>query len=232
MSNQALQIAMIEELEQEYSWRTVEFEKIENILNEKAIDEVFCEVFRKTLIIMLYAYFEGYCKSALSIYAGYVNRLRLPVSAVTDGLACSALYEAFSKLLDSYHKPIDLGTCLKEDNILQTFGRRKEFVSQYAQHGAKIVQIPDKVIETESNLKSHVLKKILFCLDMDYTIVDQYQTEINELVNKRNSFAHGDRRRSPDLIEYNRYKDKTFGLMRTIKQITYEHYCNEKYLKR
>jgi hypothetical protein len=231
MSNR-VQEELLEELERELTWRTVEFVQIENILNEKREDEEFCGTYRKMLIIMLYSYFEGYCKSAFSMYVEYLNNLNLPVREVTDGLACSSLSKEFNKLFDSNYKPIDLGDrSIKDDSILQTYGRRREFVSQYVPYLAKTVAIPDDVVDMESNLKSHVLKKILCRLDMDFRLVEEYQKEINDLVNLRNAFAHGQRQRIPDGSEYNKYKTKAFGLMRKVKEVIYEHFYNGKYLK-
>jgi len=223
---------LLEELERELTWRTVEFVQIENVLNEKREDEDFCGTYRKMLIIMLYSYFEGYCKSAFSIYVEYLNNLHLPVREVTDGLACCSLSKEFNKLFDGNYKPIDLGDrSIKDDSVLQTYGRRKEFISRYIPHFTKIVAIPDDVVDMESNLKSHVLKKILCRLDMDFRFVEEYQKEINDLVNLRNAFAHGQRQRIPDENEYNRYKTKAFDLMKKVKEVTYEHFYNERYLK-
>lgn len=95
----------------------------------------------------------------------------------------------------------------------------------------KILNISDDVIDTESNLKSHVLKKILFRLDMDFALVDDYQKDINELVNKRNAFAHGDRVRGPSNEEYERYKEQALNLMLKIKSIVYDNFSLKKFLK-
>jgi hypothetical protein len=232
MNNLGFQDQLLEELEQEFTWRIVEFKQFENVLHEKEADSDFCDTYRKALIIMLYSYYEGYCKSALAMYAEYINKLSLSVKDVTDGLACTSLGSEFNKLLDSNYKPIDFGDrSIKEDSILQSFGRRKEFTSRYVPYLSTKIIIPDDVVDTGSNLWSYVLKKILFRLDMDFELVDDYQKEINELVNKRNSFAHGERKRAPDNNEYTDFKGKALDLMKKIKNITYEHYCNKKYLR-
>ncbi|ACV62301.1 hypothetical protein Dtox_1428 [Desulfofarcimen acetoxidans DSM 771] len=222
-----------QEIENEYSIRHYELVSMENFykLNDTG-DEDFAGLYRKSLIIILYSHFEGFCKKVLLIYVDYINRGELLTVNVKDGLAASNILLEFRRLNDSNYKPITLGeNALKADGILQMYGKRKEFMTTYREVMSKKLKIPDDIVDTESNLKSHVLKKLLFQLDMDFTIVDSYQKEINELVHKRNAYAHGDLVRPPSIDEYNNYRKKALMLMEEIKIIICDNYINQKYLK-
>lgn len=222
-----------QELDNEYSKRFSEIVSLENFhkLNDTG-NEDFAELYRKSLILILYSQFEGFCKKVFLIYIDYINRGDLLTVNVKDGLAASNILFEFRRLSDSNYKPIVLGEkALKEDSMLQMYGKRKEFMNNYREVMLKKVKIPEDIVDTESNLKSHVLKKLLFQLDMDFTIVDLYQKDLNELVHKRNAYAHGDLVRGPSKDEYNNYRDKTLQLMEKIKAIICDNYTNQKYMK-
>ncbi len=221
-----------EELESEYTNRISELVDYENFLVTHSQDESFNENYRKMLVIMLYSYFEGFCKHTLLIYVDYLNRTNESVSRIKHGLAAVTIEKYFCNLSNSNYKPVDLGDrALKEDGVLQLYGRRKEFVSEYIDIITQTLNIPDSVVDTESNLKSNVLKKLLFKLEIDFTIVDNFQTEINEVVNKRNALAHGDRIRGVTAIEYSKYREKVLNLMDLLKTTVYDNFSNKKYLK-
>ena len=219
------------DLETELRNRLDELAALENIYSLSG-SERYAGVFYKSQIILLYAHFEGYCKRTLLLYVNYINNLNLTVSDVKDGLAATNLYRDFGLLFDTKHAPVSLSDrALKEDRVLQKFGRRREFVGQYRRHLSKQVSIPDTVIDTESNLKSHVLKKLLFILEIDHTIVDDFATDVNELLNKRNAYAHGDISRLPEKQEVERYKSKTVQLMTVVKDAIYKGFSEKHYLK-
>ncbi|MBU7008723.1 MAE_28990/MAE_18760 family HEPN-like nuclease [Phosphitispora fastidiosa] len=223
---------ILEELEIEYSNRISELVEYENFMATYSQNEVFNENYRKMLTIMLYSYFEGFCKQSLLIYVDYLNRTNELVSRIKHGLAAATIEKSFVNLANSNHKPVDLGErALKEDGILQLYGRRREFFSEYVDIVGKTLCIPDGVVDTESNLKSSVLKKLLYKLEIDFSIVDDFQTDINEVVNKRNALAHGDRTRGVTLNEYIKYRENVINLMGLLKSTIYENFYYKKYLK-
>lgn len=221
------------ELEKELSDRLDEIVSLENIYSMSSMNEnERCTgVFYKSLIILLYAHFEGYCKKVLLFYINYLNSLNLTVETVKDGLAATNLYGDFGLLFDTNRNPVVLGEkSLREDRILQSFGRRREFVGHYRNHISKTINIPDDVVDTESNLKSSVLKKLLFILEIDHTIVDDFATEVNELVHIRNAYAHGDLVRLPEKNQVDQYRQKTESLMKIVKDAVYRCFCEKNYL--
>jgi hypothetical protein len=49
----------------------------------------------------------------------------------------------------------------------------------------------DDIVDTESNLKPVVLKKVLYRLGLDPTLADPWERVIHQLLNRRNDVAHG-----------------------------------------
>ena len=92
------------------------------------------------------------------------------------------------------------------------------------------VNIDDKTIDTESNLKSSVLKGLLFKLDLDYTIVDSFQSKINLLLGKRNGIAHGEITRGITKDDYKEYKQNVIELMGMLKATISNSFQNKEYL--
>ncbi len=53
------------------------------------------------------------------------------------------------------------------------------------------MNIPDKVVDTQSNLNPVLIRKILFQLGFQYNKFDKYESNINKLLIFRNDIAHG-----------------------------------------
>lgn len=221
------------ELEQEYSNRIDEIMKMENFVeyNKETTNEEVLGIIRKSMILVLYSHFEGYCKQVLQYYVVYLNKEKVSACNVKFGLMAANMYKEFRRLSDGNHKPVDLHHLLKEDAILQQYGRRREFIGHFDTIMAKEINISEDFVDTESNLRPHVLKKLLFQLELDYSIVDAHQNDINRLVNVRNCFAHGDRITYPTEKEYNEYKQAVVGLMEKLKTEIEQAYYNRAYLK-
>lgn len=221
-----------EELEYEYSIRLEELNMFEGIVTSSILDASEQGIYRKMLLVMLYAYFEGFCKKALSIYVEYLNATGEQVRDIQDSLVASTLRDSFKLLEDGHHSPVRIrGMKADGDNKIQRFGRRNEFVHDYSNQMQSVINIPDTVVDTESNLKSYVLKIIMYRLAMDYTIVDSMQRDINMLLRRRNSIAHGDLVRGIEESEYCDYKKAAIEVMEKLKSEIINNYKYKKYLK-
>lgn len=231
MSEQNFNESLSEELERAFSCRIEELTLFENTIFLATTNEDNLGKCRKMLIVMVYAYFEGFCKDALTIYIDYINRLQVMTKDVTNGIAASSIEADYALLLNSNHKPEPLrGKLLDQDGILHQFARRKEFWGKYSQLLNKKVELSDKLIDAESNLKSDVLKKLLYKLDLDYTKVDDFQSELNHLIGIRNSVAHGNLTRGILKDTYDNYKTTATHLMKEIKELITSSYVNRIFL--
>jgi len=237
MSHDELLSALSDELDDAYSDRIEEIRKLENFASlrqtEPEIDNDALGVFRKSLIMLLYAHFEGYCKFALQCYVIYINKKRIPVRKLKQGLIASCLEGAFVKLANSQYNPVNIANQLREDRVLQSLGRRREFLIEYdAITPNAVVEINgDLCIDTESNLWSHTLKKLMFKLELEYNLVAEYQGDVNRLLNQRNAYAHGGRDRPPTENEYEEYKNTVFTLMRHLREEIQRSFAQRAYLQ-
>lgn len=207
-----------EELEMEFMKRINELNDYENFLSlHDETESDFANSYRKMLLVMLYAYFEGFCKKAFLIYIDYINKTKELVNNLHPNLAASTMYDEFKQLKNAMYKPIQLDSKDKDDNKLQQFGRQVQFVAKYVEQMNMCVNLSESIIDTESNLRSYVLKKIMYCLALDYTKITSEKNLINGLVEKRNAIAHGDISRAISDTEYELYKEKILSIMGIIK---------------
>lgn len=231
MTYQETCILLNDDLEYEYSTRVEELQKYENCLELSQVSDDEKNNNRKVLIVMAYACFEGFCKHALLIYVDYINRQNLLVKQVKSCLAATSTKRDFDLLNNPNHKPMEIrGTKIKEDGKLFVLSRRSEFMEKYRAIMDNNVYIDEETIDTESNLKSTVLKGLLYKLDLDYTVVDSYQNKLNSLLGKRNGIAHGEITRGIEKGDYQSYKNDIIDLMIRVKNVILSSFQNKDYL--
>ena len=61
---------------------------------------------------------------------------------------------------------------------------------------------PDLIVDTESNLKPIVLRKMLFRLGLDPSLAQPWEGTVHNLLNRRNAVAHGTARAGLEEKEY------------------------------
>ena len=231
MTHEDLSEQLSVELEQEYSSRVEEIQKIENFVGLNLNDDSdMAGLMRKSLVLILYAHFEGYCKQALQYYIIYINKEDIPICNVKAGLVAANLNVEFQKLFNTNYHPVTL-TSLATDAALQQHGRKREFISAYDNCINRQIGLKEDFISTESNLRPDILKKLLFQLELDSSAVDTYQGEIHRLVNVRNGFAHGERMTYPNKKEFDQYKEAAYSTMTNIKLLVAEAFAQSAYLK-
>ena len=181
------------EIEAELTWRRNELRFLSNIMLglESADDQ---DRFRKALVVMLYSHFEGFCRAALTIYIRAVNRVGLEAAELAEELAASALAKAFDDL-ESARKSKIFQRPLPSDETIHRLARRADFVAEFPGLLArKPAEVPEDVIDVESNLKPVVLRKNLFRIGLAPGLFEAHDGAINQLLNRRNNVAHGTQR--------------------------------------
>lgn len=183
--------ALRAEIEQEREWREAEMRLLRNQV--AAIDDArLRDVARKALVVMLYAHFEGICKVLLGAYIDKINGLQLRVSEVAPALGAACLADAFFALRDPNRKCREFSSILPDDSALHRFARDRQFVEVSSNLFSRVVDIrAEQVVDTESNLKPAVLKKILYRLGLDHGLVEPWEAGIQQLLRRRNDVAHG-----------------------------------------
>lgn len=177
------------QLEAELEWRTSEIRFFANTC--ESVSESDQDRFRRALVLLLYSHFEGYCKFALTLYAGAINSIGLQCSQANPAVVAASLHRVLAKLRDPNVKAPAFRNQLPDDSKLHRFALEKEFIERAADIMAGVVNIPEDAVDTESNLKPVVLRKNLFRLGLPHEQFADLDGDINRLLELRNKIAHG-----------------------------------------
>ncbi|MDH2016214.1 MAE_28990/MAE_18760 family HEPN-like nuclease [Pseudomonas juntendi] len=195
------------QLEIESAWRRAEYTQIKNALYNNSDSEEHKESFNKSLLLLLYSNYEGFCKSAFAIYIDGINSLNLKRKHVTSPIRASSLQSVFDAYDQLDRKGKIFKQILPDDTALHRLCRRAEFIDSLTDFNEAVVRLdPDKITDAESNLRPHVLKKILYKSGLNIDSINAYESLLSRVVNVRNAIAHGAQRRGITLIDYEAYE--------------------------
>lgn len=204
------------QLEEEMSWRSEEILFFQNqcALITKPDDQ---NKFRRALILLLYANFEGLCKFAFTLYVSAINAASISCRDATYAIAAASLSDVFQYLRDGTGKAKDFKKQgLPDDKVLHKFARDREFLEQAMQIMERKVTIREDVVDAESNLNPEVLRKILFRLGLPHDQFSDIEKSIQDLLRIRNNIAHGATKEGIDEKLYTTLRDSAFTIMNTI----------------
>lgn len=218
------------EIEDEQAWRIDEMRFFQNQLATLS-DENQKEQFRRALILLLYAHFEGFCKFALSLYATTINHEGIACGDANHAIAAASLADLFAALRDPSSRCPEFRTTLPDDSQLHRFARDREFFMRTDDFARRLVVIPDKFVDTEANLKPVVLRKILYRLGFQHDLFQHVEGEIHRLLNMRNGIAHGDLKSGVAETRYDEIRVAVFHIMDEIKRTVMAALQNRSYLK-
>lgn len=164
------------QLDADLSWRKKELFAFKLLLDEGSAEPAVLNYLIRAGLLLLYAHWEGFVKSASSYYLSYVVEKNQRLNEIKDNFIAIHLKKCFPGELPS-RKVINLIKIVK-------FMR--------SDLGDTFVVNPERIIETESNLSAEVLAEIICTLGLDYAYYETKQVLINrKLVFWRNNIAHG-----------------------------------------
>lgn len=179
------------QLEEELSWRWAEMRLLRNQLGYIA-DGFNKGRYRKALVVMLYSHFEGFCKTAFSIYVTAINQEQLLCAEANDFIAAASLADVFDAYENRDKKCQLFRKSLPDDAKLHRFARQVDFVVALSDLPNKPVNIRvDSIVDTESNLNPVVMNKILYRLGLPHDAFAAQVGAIHRLLERRNNIAHG-----------------------------------------
>ncbi|QPA58684.1 MAE_28990/MAE_18760 family HEPN-like nuclease [Lysinibacillus sphaericus] len=226
-------LSIVEELESELTWRELELKFLKNQLsNIESEDEK--KVYRKALVVMLYAHYEGFCSFAFQTYVLAINEEEIIRREANSNLIAASLHQEFSlfeseeyketKFKKVFNKPVD-------DKKLYKLSKRIYLLDSLNEFLDKKVEISDKVVNTESNLWPIVLKKLLYTLGLPENTFIRYEATIKDLVNTRNGISHGQQKEGIDEITFNKLEQATTEINKAVIQLIQNALKNKEYLK-
>lgn len=217
-------------MESELAWRQEELAFLKNQLSNIS-DDVQRDKYRKSLVLMLYSHFEGFIKICLLSYIQYINSLQMKREVFNEKLVVSSMNREFNAYDNNDEKCKVFKKKLPEDKRLHRFYRRVNFIEELNDFKQSELFISDETIDTESNLWYIVLQKNLYKAGLPVDLFEDISGDIDGLVNRRNSIAHGTERAGVKENEYTKWEAKTYRIMEDIIKCIYHNVCHEKYLK-
>lgn len=220
-----------EDIEKDRAIREGEIRLIENIA-ARTDNEAEAGMLRRSLILLAYAHFEGFCKFALLAYASAINAIGLPCREACTPLVAATLSKVFAALRDVNNKHEAFAYGLPDDRDLHLLARHRSFIDNYETIIARRVELADSLVDTKSNLNSLVLKRNLYQLGLEYPVVDTHRSSIDRMLGVRNAIAHGDALKVPTADEVAEYTTAAFEVMQFVQLEVYNALRNEAYRRR
>lgn len=218
------------QLELELSWRHAEMRLLSNSRNALRA-ETDRGRFRRAQLVMLYAHVEGFCKVALLIYVKAVNNRKIRRSSACDELVASSLDELFHALEFGDKKGKVFRTPPPSDDKMLLLSRRRDFLRELDAILQQPLNVPEATVSMEDNLNSNVLRKSFFRLGFSTDLMKSYEESLNELVNRRNSIAHGLDDANVRATDYDRLERAVFEAMDLMVLAIIEALEQEVYLR-
>src|SRR5689334_6536765 len=218
------------EIEEDLSWRLDELRFFQNQLAWLKSEQEQ-ERFRRALVLLLYAHFEGYCKFALTLYVDFINRSGITCADATFAIAAASLSDLFKALRNPDKKIPEFRNALPDDTKLHQFGREREFIERTAEFAIRPVKVADDVVDTESNLKPIVLRKNLYRLGFASDQFAEHEGSINQLLEYRNKISHGQMQGGLSGNSYDTLRGAVFEVMNEIKLQVMRAIKNRSYLR-
>ena len=75
-----------------------------------------------------------------------------------------------------------------------------------------------------------MLQKNLYKIGLPINLFDNYQSDIDALVNRRNSIAHGNFRSGVTAEEFSNWETKVSNILSEVVRLLYDYANNKKYL--
>ena len=209
--------ALQEDLERELSERFAELRFYQNQLQTRA-KEQDRNMLRRPLILLLYAHYEGFTKFAMDAYISAVNSENLECANASSEMAAASMADIFAELRNPQPVSKIFRGQSPGDLRLGRFARERQFVEQAYELLKRKVEIPDNVLDTESNLNISVLRKLLYRIGLSPELFDGFASPIQELVQRRNLIAHGADRAGVEDAVYGRLRDRIMSVMSGISR--------------
>jgi hypothetical protein len=173
---------------------------------------------RRSLIVLAYAHFEGFCRFALTAYLGAINSFELKHSQASVALVAASLDEVFDALRNEAKKHDLFRKLLKNDADVHRIARQQQFVNSYETGiSSDTVVLSERIVDAKSNLNTIVLKRNLFVLGLPYPFLDEHRSSIDKLLHVRNSIAHGDTLMDPKPTAISEYLESMASIMSLVQ---------------
>lgn len=203
------------DLEDGWAMRQRELLALQNFAARMESDEA--DKYRRALVLMLYAHFEGGIKFSLQVYVKFLNELHITVGDASSEIAAASVSDVMQALRDPHRKCREFSRELPDDSDLHRFARDRDLMLVLPNIMSRKLSIDDRVVNTESNLKPVILRRILYRVGLDHNLYAHHERAINMLVRVRNGIAHGETMAGVSKERYEELRDVVFQVMRDVQ---------------
>jgi len=224
------------QLEYEIDWRQKELRIYENQLSNISEDDK--KIYCKALLVMLYSHFEGFCRMAFLTYLKLINDEKIIRSSAIENITATSLFDVFHDIQHPdkpNNKCCDLFKLSSTETKFSKFFIHTHFIRRLEEILAQEINISEtiseKIVDAESNLSPKVIRKILYRLGLPYDRFDNYEGNINNLLKRRNDYAHGNYVEGIKEKDYRYLKKQIFIIISDLMSLLTDAATAKSYLK-
>lgn len=182
------ELDFIEMIEENLSIRVNEIVHLKNIYTNSMAREK--NILLKTGILLIYSHLEGFIKDSLNELVHFLNNRNEIIKNVNCSLQALVLFKEFNNLENlSNSKGIFKDEFRGKKHLLRT-ERRTHFLKEIPNLNNKKLKLDDKVVNLESNVGYEVLERNFYKFEIPTINLENFQRDMNYILNKRNSIAH------------------------------------------
>ncbi|MBZ0136122.1 MAG: hypothetical protein K8I27_07105 [Planctomycetes bacterium] len=205
-----------EAIEREMEWRSAELREIRNLLTS-IDDSRVSDTLKKSLVLLLYAHFEGYCKNVFSIYVEELTRERIKLKHLESILGAAAATKLFDELDKTGNLPPEFAEFKRSQPVRRQVKQAVLMKELWKVRESEATFDADRLIHLEGNVTPDVLKRVLCRLGLSFSFVETYAGDLNHLIRRRNDFAHGTRKGAPGDREFQKLRRCVEDLSRELR---------------
>jgi hypothetical protein len=176
------------------SWREAELGSLKLLLSRKDVSDHQKIVLLRASWALLYAHYEGFSKSSLSIFYDYAKNAVVNCGERPEKTRIFALRKKIKRLRNLEAEPF-----LKE---------MENFAVSYHNPSPDFPEV-----DTKSNLWPNVLESLLMDADITLETLDSHRLKIKTLVNRRNTIAHGKQDIVSEISYYRGFESAVYDVM-------------------
>ena len=163
---------LVDVIDGDLSWRKKELKLLKDKIPAKDSPEQRAVL--RSAIPILYAHWEGFAKKSCEGYLEFVSNREIKHKELKHQFIALSLRRELNKV------------------EIKTIEERTRAVSYLIECLEEKANIPTtNVIQTKSNLRYSVFCEIIYILGIDIKVFEKQETVINDLVDTRNTIAHG-----------------------------------------
>ncbi len=237
-------------IEKDLAWRNEEISFYSSLLNHisgRSNDETnkLASIYRKNLVLALYAHFEGFFRFAFETYAYALNESKIGAEKAIEVLCASSLNKEFMNYENSNNWIV---TDDEFSKAHKKIANRVSLIENISKGKLNHLELPisnfrDKssIVNTESNLSPDVIDRILYSLGIHQKLglsgneFSKLMGLIGAFVKKRNGIAHGDNKNEykngVSASEYETFKKSYDSITNLIGPIITKSLSEKLYLK-